>query len=207
MWVLTVASRVVHTLAGPVRPPEAKTELSPDGGSNQGKREVKHAPKTINGPIAEPVVLRKITLMVCWRVTLSDGRLRAETWRRQASTQRQPLSRTEGTKDMLTENSSDEPKAVALEYYARLNTGGNILELFAEDACCFFPKHSYARGIQEVTRLVMDIVPMYKSLEHDVATFSFFVQGNTVVVEGTTCGQLTEAAGGGAWTETEGGRF
>jgi hypothetical protein len=108
---------------------------------------------------------------------------------------------------MLPENSSDEPKAVALEYYTRLNTGGNILELFAEDAGCFFPKHSYARGIEEVTRLIMDIVPIYKSLEHDVATFSFFVQGNTVVVEGATRGQLTEAAGGGAWTETEGGRF
>jgi hypothetical protein len=53
----------------------------------------------------------------------------------------------------------------------------------------------------------MDVVPIYKSLEHDVATFSFFVQGNTVVVEGATRGQLTEVAGGGAWTETEGGRF
>jgi hypothetical protein len=39
---------------------------------------------------------------------------------------------------MPEENSSDEPKAIALEYYTRLNTGGNILELFAEDACCFF---------------------------------------------------------------------
>jgi hypothetical protein len=43
-------------------------------------------------------------------------------------------------------NSTAEPKAVALEYYARLNKGGNILELFTDDACCFFPKHSYARG-------------------------------------------------------------
>ena len=28
------------------------------------------------------------------------------------------------------ENSADEPKTVALEYFMRLNTGGNVLELF-----------------------------------------------------------------------------
>jgi ketosteroid isomerase-like protein len=108
---------------------------------------------------------------------------------------------------MSVENNSDDPKAVALEYFERLSTGGNLLELFTEDAGCFFPKHSYAHGIQEVTRLVMDIVPIYKSLAHDVTTFNFFVQGNTVVVEGASSGELTESAGGGSWTETDGGRF
>ena len=108
---------------------------------------------------------------------------------------------------MSNEGSSPEPKEVVLEYFTRLNTGGNVLELFAEDACCFFPKHSYARGIQEVTRLVMDVVPIYKALEHDVATFNFYIQGNTVVAEGASRGELAEAAGGGTWTETDGGRF
>jgi ketosteroid isomerase-like protein len=108
---------------------------------------------------------------------------------------------------MSAENNSNDPKAVALEYFTRLSAGGNILELFTEDATCFFPKHSYAVGIQQITQLVMDVVPMYKSLNHDVTTFNYFVQGNTVVVEGASSGELSEAAGGGTWTETEGGRF
>ena len=108
---------------------------------------------------------------------------------------------------MSTVKASDEPTAVVMEYFARLNAGGNILELFSEDVCCFFPKHSYARGIREVTQLVMDVVPIYKSIEHDVSKFNFVVQGDTVVVEGASRGELSEPAGGGTWTETEGGRF
>jgi ketosteroid isomerase-like protein len=108
---------------------------------------------------------------------------------------------------MPTVKASDEPTAVVMEYFARLNAGGNILELFSEDARCFFPKHSYARGIQEVTQLVMDVVPMYKSIEHDVSKFNFVVQDDIVVVEGASRGELSESAGGGTWTETEGGRF
>jgi ketosteroid isomerase-like protein len=108
---------------------------------------------------------------------------------------------------MSAENNSNDPKAVALEYFTRLNEGGNILELFTEDATCFFPKHSYAAGIQQIIQLFMDVAPIFKKNNHDVTTFNYFIQGNTVVVEGASSGELSEAAGGGAWTETDGGRF
>ncbi len=84
-----------------------------------------------------------------------------------------------------------------------------MLSLFAEDAYAFFPKHPYARSKQEIGELVGHIAPLWKSIQHTIALFNFFEQGDTVVVEGSSRGELQDDAGGGTWTETEGfgGRF
>lgn len=101
------------------------------------------------------------------------------------------------------------PREVAIAYFKAVDGGGDVLSLFAEDAYAFFPKHPYARSKQEIGELVGHIAPLWKSIQHTIALFNFFEQGDTVVVEGSSRGELQDDAGGGTWTETEGfgGRF
>lgn len=101
------------------------------------------------------------------------------------------------------------PREVAIAYFKAVDSGGDVLSLFADDAYAFFPKHPYARNKQEIGQLVAHIAPLWKSIQHTIALFNFFEQGDTVVVEGSSRGELRDDAGGGTWTETEGfgGRF
>jgi ketosteroid isomerase-like protein len=101
------------------------------------------------------------------------------------------------------------PREVAIAYFKAVDNRGDLLALFADDAYVFFPKHSYVRGKEQVTQLVRDITPLWKSIEHAIALFNFFEQGDTVVVEGSSRGEVRDELGGGSWTETDrfGGRF
>ncbi|MGW6902522.1 nuclear transport factor 2 family protein [Streptomyces sp. NPDC054919] len=101
------------------------------------------------------------------------------------------------------------PKDVAIAYFKAVDNGGDVLSLFADDAYAFFPKHAYARGIDQITELVGDVAPLWKSIEHAIAYFNFFEAGDTVIVEGSSRGEVKEEFGGGSWSETQGfgGRF
>ena len=105
-----------------------------------------------------------------------------------------------------TEIQSGADRAVADAYFKRMDAGQDFLDLFAEDAYVYFPKHTPARGIDEVRQLFADIFVLFKSVVHEVAYFNYITQGDRLVVEGTTHGVLAD---GTTWRATEGlgGRF
>jgi ketosteroid isomerase-like protein len=100
----------------------------------------------------------------------------------------------------------EQRKAVALEYFKRLDRGDDFLELFAEDARACFPKWGVANGREEIAQLYGDVGTMISSIQHHYDYFNYVIQGDTVVVEGTSEGV---AADGTEWRAgvTHAGRF
>ncbi|HEY3650383.1 MAG TPA: nuclear transport factor 2 family protein [Streptosporangiaceae bacterium] len=86
--------------------------------------------------------------------------------------------------------------SVAKEFLLRLDTGGDTLELFADDALYYFPKRGYMRGKKEIAEFFGRLGGLIASIEHDAAYFNIVVQGDLVVVEGTSSGTT---AGGVTW--------
>ncbi|MBV7508665.1 nuclear transport factor 2 family protein [Bacillus sp. sid0103] len=100
----------------------------------------------------------------------------------------------------------EQRKSVALEYFKLADQGNPaFLELFAEDAQLYFPKMGIANGIEDIKKLVFD-GPSFKSITHDYAYFNYIIQGDTVVVEGTSSGVTSN---GKEWRAgvTHAGRF
>lgn len=97
-------------------------------------------------------------------------------------------------------------RAIAQEYFTRVDTGGDFLSLFDDNACVYFPKHAPARGIKDVTQLFDDIGKLFSSVTHEIAYCNYVVQGEYVAAEGFTHGVLSD---GTPWRATESldGRF
>lgn len=87
-------------------------------------------------------------------------------------------------------------KALVLEYFKRLDSGGDFLELFAADARVFYPKWGVATGVDEIAELFGDVAEMVTAMQHDYEYFNWVIDDSTVVVEGTSTG---EAADGTSW--------
>ncbi|GHO46026.1 nuclear transport factor 2 family protein [Ktedonospora formicarum] len=90
--------------------------------------------------------------------------------------------------------SDEQRKSVALEYLKRLDRGENFFELFADDAQLYFPKWGLANGVADIERLFSDVGTILKSIRHDYAYFNYIVQGDLVVVEGTSSGTLSNGS-------------
>ncbi|MBQ0925462.1 nuclear transport factor 2 family protein [Saccharopolyspora endophytica] len=103
-------------------------------------------------------------------------------------------------------DSSGDRTAVAEAYFKRMDAGQDFLPLFAEDAYVYFPKHAPARGIDEVRALFADVFELFGSIVHEVPYFNYITEGDRVVAEGVTHGELAD---GTPWRATEGlgGRF
>ena len=86
----------------------------------------------------------------------------------------------------------EQRKSVALEYLKRLDRGENIFDLFADDAQVYFPKWGLATGRREFERLFTDLGSILKSISHDYAYFNYIMQGDFVVVEGTSSGMTAD---------------
>ena len=97
---------------------------------------------------------------------------------------------------LLPEMTDEQRKAVALDYLKRLDTGGDILELFAHDAQVYFPKCPLANGTREIEQLFGNVASIVAAVTHDYAYLNYVHSGDTVVVEGTSSGR---AADGTAW--------
>jgi SnoaL-like protein len=93
------------------------------------------------------------------------------------------------TQQAMTE---EQRKSVALEYLKRLDQGKNIFDLFADDAQVYFPKWGLANGLAEIEQLFSDVASILKSIRHDYAYFNYIVQGDLVVVEGTSSGMTAD---------------
>ena len=86
----------------------------------------------------------------------------------------------------------EQRKSVALEYLKRLDRGEGIFDLFADDAQVYFPKWGIATGRREFERLFTDLGSILKSISHDYAYFNYIMQGDFVVVEGTSSGMTAD---------------
>jgi ketosteroid isomerase-like protein len=83
----------------------------------------------------------------------------------------------------------DQRKAVALEYLLRIDRGsGDFLEMFDTNAQCYLPKWGVARGVKEIEQMFNDLGKLMQSIEHHNFHFNYIIQGDMVVLEGTTAG-------------------
>lgn len=87
-------------------------------------------------------------------------------------------------------------KSLVLDYFRRLDRGDDIVHLFAEDARVYFPKWGVATGHEEVGERFADLGSLVNVLTHDYGYFNFVIDGDVVVVEGTSTG---EAPNGTTW--------
>lgn len=100
-------------------------------------------------------------------------------------------------------------KRVVLEYFRRLDRGGDFLDLFADDARVFYPKWGIATGTDEIGAMFGDVAELVTSMAHDYETFNYVIDGDVVVVEGTSTGETAEgiewepdgSPGGGRWCD------
>lgn len=93
---------------------------------------------------------------------------------------------------------ADNPE-IAIEYLRRLDTGGDLFELFTDDAVVFLPKWGLATGLDEVRRMFADVGRGLAGIKHDLDGLNVITQGDTVVLEGTSAGSLPD---GGTWDES-----
>jgi ketosteroid isomerase-like protein len=108
----------------------------------------------------------------------------------------------------LTEADIDR-KGIVLDYFRRLDSGGDLLELFAEDARVFYPKWGIATGREEIAEMFGDVGGVVNGMNHDYETFNCVINGDTVVVEGTSTGETADGTewrpdgepGGGRWCD------
>ncbi|ULX53117.1 hypothetical protein A9P79_13985 [Cupriavidus taiwanensis] len=84
----------------------------------------------------------------------------------------------------------EQRKAVALEYFRRMDRGESVLDLFDEHAEFCFPKWGVAHGRARIGQLFEDLMGIVASVRHDIAHANIIQQGDLVVVEGTSSGSL-----------------
>jgi ketosteroid isomerase-like protein len=82
----------------------------------------------------------------------------------------------------------EERKALAIEYFRRLDRGSDVLMLFAEDADVYFPKWGTARGTAEIERMLTDVGQLFTRIRHHYEDVNVVVEDDMVVVEGTSHG-------------------
>lgn len=102
---------------------------------------------------------------------------------------------------------SGEATWLAQEYYRRLDANsGDVLDLFSDTAQLYFPKCGIVTGKAGFQEILGGLGSVLARLGHHSEAFHYIVSGNTVVVEGTTEGDLQN---GTSWKggETAGGRF
>src|SRR6059058_1735747 len=94
---------------------------------------------------------------------------------------------------MTQQTMTDEQrKSVALEYLKRLDRGENFFDLFADDAQVCFPKWGVANGRAQIEKLFAEFASILSSIRHDYAYFNYIIQGDHVVVEGTSSGMTVD---------------
>lgn len=109
----------------------------------------------------------------------------------------------------MSEHTMDdvERKSIVLDYFKRLDRGGDFIDLFAEDARVFYPKWGIATGHDEIKEMFADVGSMVNFMSHNYECFNYLIKEDVVVVEGTSTG---ETADGTAWrpdSKPGGGRW
>ena len=96
---------------------------------------------------------------------------------------------------ITTSTMTDEQRrSVAIEFLKRIDRGDDVLDLFADDAQLYFPKHPLANGIDEIKQVFGNVGGIVASSGHDYAYMNFVHSGDTLVVEGTSFGRTADGA-------------
>ncbi len=82
----------------------------------------------------------------------------------------------------------EQQRAVALEYFRRLDAGEDLTELFDPDARLYFPKWGVAEGIDEIHRLWSEVGGLYREIRHYSEYFNFMFGEHMLCVEGLSDG-------------------
>jgi ketosteroid isomerase-like protein len=99
----------------------------------------------------------------------------------------------------------EQRKSIAVEYFKRLDNGGDVVGLFAETADVHFPKWGIARGKAQIEVMFGEVGRLLSSIRHHYEDFNVVIDEDVVVVEGTSHGV---AADGTEWgTGAEPGRW
>ncbi|CAM3519148.1 nuclear transport factor 2 family protein [Tsukamurella ocularis] len=100
----------------------------------------------------------------------------------------------------------EQRKSIALEYFRRFDSGGDVLDLFADDAEVYFPKWGVAQGKEQIARLFGWVGELIREISHLREYLNVVVDEDVVVVEGGSIGRAADGTvfrvGDGA-----GGRF
>lgn len=97
-------------------------------------------------------------------------------------------------------------RAIALEYFRRLDAGEDMSDLFSDTSVIYFPKFGVARGRAEIERMWSEVGVLYQSIRH-FKDFLNVIEGDDLLfVEGLSDGV---AGDGTVWTggETHAGRW
>ncbi|PRY59280.1 ketosteroid isomerase-like protein [Knoellia remsis] len=92
----------------------------------------------------------------------------------------------------MTTMTDGERKAVALDYLMRLDRGEDFFELFDDNIEFMFPKVGVVRGIDATKEAFGRVASLLQGITHDGAYFNYVVNGDTVVVEGTSSGTTAD---------------
>ncbi len=100
----------------------------------------------------------------------------------------------------------EQRKSLALEYFKRFDRGGDVLELFADDAVVYYPKWGLAHGKDQIAALFGDVAKLFHTISHAPEYLNFIIDDDLVVVEGGSTGI---AADGTEWQagRTHAGRW
>lgn len=99
---------------------------------------------------------------------------------------------TAGGASIAPDMTTEQRKAVALEYLKRLDRGQDFFELFDENVQFYFPKVGLSDGIDALRDGFAKVGSLLKGIKHDYAYFNYVVAGDTVVIEGTSSGQAAD---------------
>jgi len=94
----------------------------------------------------------------------------------------------------------EERKLIAEEYLKALDTGKEFFHLFSEDAEVFFPNWGVTIGMEKIKELFGDLAAQVKSFRHHHAYINWIIEGDMVVAEGSSEGELKT---GETWTDSK----
>ncbi len=103
---------------------------------------------------------------------------------------------------------AEQKKNIALEYLRRLDQGKDFFDLFSDDAEVWAPydtpdgKRSKAVGKEEYKELFATLAEMVEEIEHNHAYFNTTVDGDKVIIEGTSKGKLASDKWAERWEES-----
>ena len=80
-----------------------------------------------------------------------------------------------------------------LQYFEKVDRGDeSYLDLFTDDVKFFFPKFGTSEGVESIASFASKMGTYLKSIKHDIDSFNFIIEGNTVVVEGVERGTMAD---------------
>ena len=96
----------------------------------------------------------------------------------------------------------DARRAVAIDYFRRLDAGREMIDLFGEHAEIHFPKWGIARGHKEIQQMWSEVGVLYRSISHFSEFLNYAFDDSLVFVEGLSdgvAGDGTPWIGGQTW--------